>query len=188
MEARSVNVSQDPFCREAGMSIYQRMLRLGSYLNFAIALAHILLFLGMVFAIDRLNAVTRTVGVHIGPPSGGWFGWTKLLLMIVGVAAFVSILGLYGLSGAGRIRRLPLLRTGLIFTTVIFILNGAPKSLGEIAWLEVLVAGRDPRLLLALIPLWQLAIALLYLVGTVGLWRVLQPTRRGESVQGAGEV
>jgi hypothetical protein len=156
---------------------FKTMLRLGGYLNFAIALAHIVLFLGMLFAIDQLNAVTRTVGVHIGAPSGGWVGWIKLLLMIIAVATFVSLLGLYRLSGAGHIRRLPLLRPGLIFTTVVFTFHGAYQILEKVGKYEALVTGRDVHPLLALIPLWKLTIGILYLVGTVGLWKTLAPDK-----------
>lgn len=155
------------------MFSYRKMLGVGGYLNFAIALAHIVLFLGMFFALDQLNALTGSVGVHIGPPSGGWVGWIKLLLMIAGVAGFVSLLGLYGLSGAGRIRRLPLLRAGLIFTAAIFTFHGVYQILGKVGKYQALVAGRDVHPLLGLIPLWKLTIGILYLVGTVGLWKTL---------------
>ncbi len=155
------------------MLSYKTMLRLGGYLNFAVALAHIALFLAMVFAIDRLNALTGTVGVHIGPPSGGSGGWIKLGLMIAAVAGFVSLLGLYALSAAGRIRRLPLLRTGLVFTGVLFTGHGVYQILGKIGKYAALVAGRDVHPLLVLIPLLKLAIGASYLLGTIGLWKTL---------------
>jgi putative oxidoreductase len=40
------------------------------------------------------------------------------------IAAIAAIFGLYALSGAGRIRRLPLLRTVIATTTVIYMLRG----------------------------------------------------------------
>lgn len=162
------------------MSSYQRMLRVGGYLNFAVALAHVALFLGMLFAIDQLNAMTGTLGVHIGPPSGGSVGWITLLLMVAGVVGFVCVLGLYGLSGAGRIRRLPLLRTGLIFAAVLFSFHGMYQILGKVGRYEALAAGRDVHPLLALIPLWKLTIGILYLVGTAGLWKTLGGRASGQ--------
>lgn len=44
--------------------------------------------------------------------------------LCLGVAAIVAVFGLYALSGAGKIRRLPLLRTVLIGVTVIYLLRG----------------------------------------------------------------
>ncbi len=40
------------------------------------------------------------------------------------VAAIVTVFGLYALSGSGRIRRLPLLRTVIAAATAIYILRG----------------------------------------------------------------
>jgi len=169
------------------VSSYQRMLRVGGYLNFAVALAHIVLFLGMFFAMDQFKPLAGIVGVHVGPSSGGWVplsggwvGWIRLLLMVAGVAAFVSLLGLYGLSGAGRIRRLPLLRTGLIFTAVLFTFHGA-YHLAMVGKYEAL----DAHPLFALIPVWKLTIGILYLVGTVGLWKTLAVDKNARPLKAA---
>jgi hypothetical protein len=171
--------------------VFRTMLRLGGYMNFAIGLAHVALFLAMLLALDQLNAVMGTVGAHIGPPAGGWVGWIKLLLMVVGVAAFVGFLGLYGLSGAGCIRRLPLLRPGLICISAVFLLHGTFDSgvglVGRIGELGVLVAKRDPRLFLALIPLTTLTVGLLYLVGTIGLWKTLASSNGTRSDRGPSQ-
>lgn len=45
-------------------------------------------------------------------------------LLCAAVAAIVAVFGAYALSGAGRIRRLPLLRTVLISVTAIYLLRG----------------------------------------------------------------
>lgn len=45
-------------------------------------------------------------------------------LLCIVVAAIVAVFGLYALSGAGRIRRLPLLRTVLLAATAIYIFRG----------------------------------------------------------------
>jgi hypothetical protein len=159
------------------MLVYKTMLRLGSYMNFAIALAHIAMF----FAITQLAAVLGMPAWLGRMLAEGWLGWTKLFLMVAGVAVFVSLLGLYGLSGAGRIRRLPLLRTGLLCTGSIFLLHGLFDDGFGLVWcigaLATLVAKRDPRLFLGLIPLTTLTIGLLYLFGTIGLWSALAPDK-----------
>jgi hypothetical protein len=45
-------------------------------------------------------------------------------LLCIVVAAIVVVLGLYALSGAGKIHRLPLLRTVITAMTVIYVLRG----------------------------------------------------------------
>jgi hypothetical protein len=163
------------------MSSCRVMLRVGAYMSFAIAVAHIVMFC----------AITQIAGV-LGMPvwlgrmlAEGWVGWTKLFLMVAGVAAFVSLLGLYGLSGAGRTRRLPLLRTGLLCIGSIFLLHGLFDNGFGLVWrigdLATLVAKGDTRLFLGLVPLTTLTIGLLYLVGTIGLWSALAPRRGGLS-------
>ena len=166
--------------------VFRTMLRLGGYMNFAIGLAHFAMFLALLLFLDQINAVMG--GVHINPPAVGWVGWIKLLLMVVGVAAFVSLLGLYGLSGAGSVRRLPLLRPGLICISAVFLLHGTFDNGFGLVWhigeLGALVAKRDPRLFLALIPLTTLTVGLLYLVGTVGLWKTLASSHGTRSDRG----
>jgi hypothetical protein len=81
-----------------------------------------------------------------GPPWYRWFGAPSLadqvergsvigpiLLTLAIVAVFVVWSG-YGLSGAGVVRRLPLLRVGLYAIAVIYLLRGLP-----VVW-EVLAA------------------------------------------------
>ncbi len=160
------------------MSGYHRALCVGGYLNFAIGLAHLAVFLGLFFAMEQLNALTETVGVHISTPGGGWAGWIKLLLMIIALAGFVSVLGLYGFSGAGRIRHMPFLRTGLLFTAALFTGHGAYQILEKFGKYQALIAGKDVHPLLGLIPLWKLTIGILYLVGTIGMWKSLAASKK----------
>jgi len=44
--------------------------------------------------------------------------------LCVAIAAIMAVFGLYALSGAGKVRRLPLLRTVLIAVTAIYVLRG----------------------------------------------------------------
>ena len=52
-------------------------------------------------------------------------GAMGLVWMTVGIAVILAIWGAYAFSGAGAIRRLPLLRTGLIVISAIYCLRGA---------------------------------------------------------------
>jgi hypothetical protein len=90
------------------------------------------------------------------------------ILMVFMVAAF-ALCGLYGLSGAGRFRRLPLLRTGLLFTGAIYTLRGIaliPEILGKFGLSKLQVHPQD-----MLSSAVSLTTGLLYLVGTIALMR-----------------
>lgn len=146
------------------MSVYRRMLRVGGYLNLAVAVAHLL----VPFAVKP-----------IGPlPAPAWTqsatGRVLLCLAAAGIAAFVGLLGLYGLSGGGRIRRLPFLRTGLLLTGALFL-----GDLGQMAWTRVGRAGWQGLAHPSIVPFALLGIGLLYTAGTIGLWKELRPARGG---------
>jgi hypothetical protein len=100
------------------MPVFERMLRVGGYLNLAIAAAHLLLPL-----------VVKPIGpLGVPPRAESWTGRVLLYPLAAGIAAFAALLGLYGLSGGGNIRRLPFLRTVLLLTGAIFL--GRPHSHG----------------------------------------------------------
>ena len=88
--------------------------------------------------------------------------------------ALFGIWGLYGLSGAGRIRRLPLLRTGLLAIGGIYTLRGLlliPAMLAVVG-----LVPSDPFLPQALLAsLVALSTGVLYLVGTFGGLQDLKP-------------
>ena len=91
-------------------------------------------------------------------------------LLCVGVAVIVAIFGLYALSGAGQIRRLPLLRTALIVIAAIYLLRG----LLFIPQLPVII--EHPRLIrFLLFSLLSLAIGAVYCTGVVLLFRHGRP-------------
>jgi hypothetical protein len=101
------------------------------------------------------------------------------LLLVSGeiAAVFFGIFGLYGLSGAGCIRRLFLLRLGLIVISAIYILRGfviVPELL--IVWKILPSSGAmTPQGLVS--SLISLAIGLIYAIGTLGAWRELKPVK-----------
>ena len=78
------------------------------------------------------------------------------------VGALVAVAGLYALSGAGFFRRLPLLRTGLVIITVIYIYRG----LGIIY--DLIMQG-PPRF--AVFSLISLCVGLIHLMGVIRLFR-----------------
>jgi hypothetical protein len=161
------------------------MLRCGGYMNFAIAAAHL-------FMIVAIKPICQALGTPVWIAqmfAEGWTGWARLFLMIAGVAAFVGLLGLYGLSGGGRIRRLPFLRTGLLLTAAIFLFQATDVISNFPVLAQHGITGwRIPMQPMVWIALYALGIGLLYLVGAIGLWKELQPTRHREHTQAVGEV
>jgi len=82
------------------------------------------------------------------------------------IGAIVAVFGLYALSGARKIRPLPLLRTGLITITLIYLLRG----LLFIPQLPVVM--KNPHLVRFLIfSLISLFVGILYLLGVIRLYR-----------------
>lgn len=88
-------------------------------------------------------------------------GAMTLVWMTIGISAFLTIWAAYAFSGAGLVRKLPLLRTGLIVISAIYLLRGMSLI---------------PALLLAPYPrqdfdIWSSAIVLVYgLAYAIGTW------------------
>jgi hypothetical protein len=102
----------------------------------------------------------------------------RLQLFLIGEAAalVLVIFGLYALSGAGSIRRLPLLRLGLTGISSLFLLRGLFFILTVLALLgilegEILIQGVISDLVF-------LAAGISYAVGTILNWREMR-IRRG---------
>ncbi len=89
-------------------------------------------------------------------------------VMAVGIALGLTVWALYALSGAGLIRRLPLLRTGLVLISAIYLLRAA--------YLPFLLLVR-PELVTAFW-IWSSAIVALYgatyAIGTARAWETLR--------------
>ncbi len=110
----------------------------------------------------------------ISPEASAYFGGPTeqpvLLIASLVVALVFAIWGLYGLAGAGVIRRLPLLRLGLIVIGAIYTLRGI-----SLIPMLLILAGiiRDPQPIPApalISTLVSLALGLAYLVGTFAAW------------------
>ena len=99
-----------------------------------------------------------------------------LLLLVGGGAALILVMfGLYALSGASRIRRLPLLRLVLIGISALFLLRGSFILLTVLTLLgtiegEILTQGVISHLVF-------LAAGITFAVGTVLNWRDMQLNR-----------
>lgn len=138
------------------------LLTLGAGLNFAIAVIHIgIIVVGapayLYFGAADL-AVLATAGSAVPP-----------LLMLVLIVLFIGF-GLYALSGAGRIRPLPLVALGLISIGGIYTLRGLIVVLDILR----LIRGAGYPFRQTVFSAIALAIGLIYLIGTARQWGYLQ--------------
>ena len=96
----------------------------------------------------------------------------SLLLALGLLMAFVfAVCGLYGLSGAGLIRRLPLLRLGLFVIGLVCTLNGAPLIFQLPAVLGIRPAPQSIPLSFLISSLVFLTVGLGYLIGLAAGWK-----------------
>lgn len=85
--------------------------------------------------------------------------------MTIFVALIFFIFGLYGLSGAGKIRKLPLLKVGIFIIAAIYLIRGAVGAIVNIGfessfqWHHLLFS------------ICALGIGLLYLLGGLRKWK-----------------
>jgi hypothetical protein len=140
-----------------------QLLKLGGVLSFAVALLHV-------------------VAIFIGAPAYRYFGAGEDLattaesgsafpaLLTLFLVVIFALWGFYGLSGAGVIRRLPLLKIALLLIGAVYTLRGVAvfQQLFQIAVSWVEVAPRE-----IVFSLVSLIIGLAYLVGTILNWRGL---------------
>ena len=90
-------------------------------------------------------------------------------LMAAGIAAILCLLSAYAFSGAGLIRRLPLLRTALVLIAAIYL----ARAVGA---LVLLLLGLEP---LEPFIVWSSLIVLVYgLAYAVGTWKAWPELRR----------
>jgi magnesium-transporting ATPase (P-type) len=145
------------------MLVGNQWLRIGGILSFAVALLHLVI-------------------IFVGAPAYRYFGAGEdmaraaesgavfpALLTFVLVVIFV-LWGLYALSGAGVIRRLPLLRMALIVIGVIYALRGVAvfQQIFQMVTSSAQVEARQ-----IVFSSVSLAIGLAYLIGTMKNWRTL---------------
>jgi len=139
--------------------------------------------LGLAGAGSALVAALHAVIIVVGAPGYRYFGAGEEMaradelgslqpaLVTAGLTLVFAAWAAYGFSGARIVRRLPLLRTGLLTIGTIYALRGL-ACVPEAWWL---VAGRTPPVLprQLVFSVVSLAIGLAYLVGTGRDWSTL---------------
>jgi hypothetical protein len=139
----------------------KRWLLLGGLCSFAIALLHlVMIFVGA--------PAYRYFGAGEDMAQRAASGSVQPALTTLFIVGVFSLWGLYAFSGAGIIRRLPLLRIGLAVITAIYTLRG----LAAIIQLILMVSSPESVLFRNLVfSLLSLFIGIVYLIGIVAMWR-----------------
>jgi len=140
------------------------------------------LWLKTAAGLSFFMAVCQTI-ISLSPAAAAYFqappplleNRLRLFLVGEGAALVLVIFGLYALSGAGSIRRLPLLRLGLIGISSLYLLRGLFFTLTVLTILgilegEILLQGVISHLVF-------LAAGITYAVGTVLNWKEMQIRR-----------
>lgn len=134
-------------------------------------------------AVLSLAAAIFQLAIGLVPDWSAYFGAPPQLLarpaLLLGasvvVAALLAVCAAYAASGAGYIRKLPLLRTTLLAIGVVFLLRGwlfIPLILASLGLVHSPVQIRGTALGSSAA---FFLLAALYLAGTVANWRYLQP-------------
>lgn len=132
------------------------MLKLGGVINIGIAIAHLIgLFWAekMFYATGISNEMKQLTEIHTS--------LSYLLTIFVSIIFF--IFGLYGLSAAGKYKKLPFLKIGIFTIATIYILRG----IGELSFHFIQNISRDAESLQSII---ALCIGLLFLFGGLKKW------------------
>lgn len=103
------------------------MLKFGALLNFVLALGHLLclFFLDAAFRFYGIDGEINELAMKYGS------SFPYALTLVIALLFFVA--GLYGLSGAGVIRKLPLLKTAILTIAAVFLLRAFAGIAGMIA-------------------------------------------------------
>jgi hypothetical protein len=143
------------------------LLTLGGGVSFGMALYHV--------ALAFSPALSEASG------AGDELTSNPTLLLISGlvVAALFALCGAYGLAGAGRVRRVPLLRVGLLTIGGLCTLDGLTFVVQLLAVLGLRPSPQPVQPLALVASLAFLIIGLLYLSGTIAGWCRLRPEGRG---------
>ncbi len=149
--------------------------------SYLLILAGVLSFCAAVFqaAIAFVPAWSAAFG------AGDALASNPPLLLTLGllVALLLVIFGLYGLSGAGVIRRLPFLRPGLLVIGLLYSMVGINFIFEVLAMLGILPSAGPIPIYLLLVSLGALVAALAYLIGLAVNWKRLS-TRTARAVTG----
>ncbi len=140
----------------------RQLLKTAGMLSFAVALFQVI--------VTAVPEWARYFGAWEAVASKLW------LLYLSGffVAIIFAVFGLYALSAAGYVRRLPLVRTGLVAIGTVYTLRGLFLVLEILINTGVLKsAGTIPARELVASSV-SLIIGIIYLAGTIGYWKRMQ--------------
>lgn len=135
------------------------MLRLGGYINIAIAIGHLI---GLIWA-EQMFEVTG-IGKEMNELAQTHTTLPYLLTIFVTVVFF--IFGLYGLSADGKFRKLPFLKLGIFGIAAIYIFRGIGELMLDISQQN---ASSITETIYSLI---ALGIGLLFLFGGLKKWKL----------------
>lgn len=139
-----------------------RWLTAAAALCFAIALLHLaIIFLGP-------DAYAYFGAPQLGRAEAAGYAYPDRMTVVL-VLVF-AVFGAYALSGAGRLRRLPLLRVGLVVIGAVFTLRGLAVFV-ELAQMMSGTSAPPPRM--AVFSLVSLLTGVAFLAGTLPRWRSL---------------
>lgn len=138
----------------------KQWLILGGSLSVAIALLHIAIIFGGAPAYRYFGA-----GEEMAEMASAGSALPALLTLFI--AVIFALWGLYAFSGAGWIRRLPLLRLGLAVIAGIYTLRGI-GLVPQVFWMIESPQSIAPREMV--FSLASLFVGIVYLVGTISAW------------------
>ena len=140
------------------MEKFKQMLLLSGVLSFAFALFQVII------------SFSPSLSLYFGAPENLVTNDFALILISFIVAGFLSIFGLYAISGAGYIRTLPWLKQMLVVISGIYILRGLlliPEFLVVIGAIQVSIPVA-PRFVV--FSAGSLLMGLFYITATIGGW------------------
>lgn len=150
------------------MRMGKHWLKLGGVLSFAVALLHVIIIFAGAPAYRYFGA-----GEEMARAAESGSAFPALLTFFL--VAIFAVWGFYGLSGAGVIRRLPLLKMALLLIGAVYTLRGIAvfQQLFQIAAPSAEIATRD-----VVFSSVSLIIGLAYLIGTISNWKSFGASNR----------
>jgi hypothetical protein len=143
----------------------------GGWLSVAASLLHVAVIFG---GPDWYRFFGAGEPLAVAAERGRWIPH----VMALAIAALLGICAAYAFSGAGAIRRLPLLRTGLVAVSAVYLLRGSMLFMPQ--------TFNRPDLS-AQFMLWSSLIVLVYgIVYAVGTWRAWPHLCRRKDVHALG--
>ena len=144
----------------------------GALLSFAAAALHLAVIAG---GPDWYRFFGAGEEMAMAAERGSWMP----AIVTICIAALLALWGLFALSGAGKFRRLPLLRTALVAISAIYL------GRGLIIFPVVLIRPEGIQGIEPWASLIVLAYGLVYAIGTALGWRAMRPVGASGLPEGA---